>query len=77
MVFLPEVFLGALRVGTTPVTLAVLFSEPLPFAAHYTTVADILDWPEEIVDIHEHPKLARMLHILPAADLGDTRISTG
>jgi hypothetical protein len=48
MAHLPEVFASPLRVGTTPVTLAVLFSEPLLFAAHYATVADVLSWPEEI-----------------------------
>ena len=48
MAYLPEVFLGPLRVGTTPATLAVLFCEPLLFAAHYATVADVLSWPEAI-----------------------------
>lgn len=48
MAYLPEVILGPLRVGNTPVTLAVLFSEPLLFAAHYATVADVLVWSEEI-----------------------------
>ena len=48
MAYLPEVFLGPLRVGSTLATLEVLFSEPLLFAAHYATVADVLRWPEDI-----------------------------
>lgn len=48
MANLPEVLLCPLRVGTEPVTLAVLFAEPLLFAAHYATIADMLEWPDEI-----------------------------
>lgn len=45
MPYLPEAFLGPLRIGSTAATLDVLFTEPLLFAAHYATVAGILDWP--------------------------------
>jgi hypothetical protein len=48
MAHFAEVIIGPLRIGSTAATLEVLFSEPLLFAAHYTTVADILDLPEEI-----------------------------
>ena len=46
MSFLPEVYVGPLRAGSTPATLEVLFSEPLLFAAHYATIADVVKWPE-------------------------------
>ncbi|MBI5921293.1 MAG: hypothetical protein HY847_06540 [Betaproteobacteria bacterium] len=45
MAYLPEAFLGSLRIGATPATVEVLFEEPQLFVAHYATVADILDWP--------------------------------
>jgi len=48
MTFFPEVFLGPLRVGATVATSDVLHQEPLLFAAHYATVANVVTWPEKI-----------------------------
>ena len=45
---LPEVFVGPLRVGSHSATLTALFAEPLLFAAHYATIADVAEWPEAI-----------------------------
>ena len=51
MARLPEVYIGPLRIGATPATAKVLFSEPLLFAAHYATVANVVAWPEDIETI--------------------------
>lgn len=48
MAALPEVFSGPLRIGATPATLPVLFAEPLLFAAHYATIAGIVEWPDHL-----------------------------
>lgn len=48
MTFFPEVFLGPLRVGATVATSDVLHHEPLLFAAHFATVANVVTWPEKI-----------------------------
>ena len=52
--FLPEVFLGPLRVGATAATVDVLFGEPLLLAAHYATIADVVTWPKDTQATIDH-----------------------
>ena len=48
MAYLPDAFIDPLRVGAKQRTVEVLFSEPLLFAAHYATIADVVIWPKDI-----------------------------
>lgn len=48
MIFLPEAFIGVLRVGSTPATLSALLDEPMLFAAHYATISNVVTWPSDI-----------------------------
>jgi len=48
MIYLPEAFIGTLRIGCTSATADALFTEPLLFAAHYAAVNGVVTWPESI-----------------------------
>lgn len=48
MIYLPEAFVGTLRVGCTSATADALFAKPLLFAAHYATINGVVTWPESI-----------------------------
>ena len=48
MAQLPEAIAGPLRIGAEAATRKVLFAEPLLFAAHYATIADLIPWTEKI-----------------------------
>ena len=48
MALLPETIAGPLRIGAEATTRKVLFAEPLLFAAHYATIADLIPWTEKI-----------------------------
>lgn len=48
MSLIPDLLQGPLRVGSSATTVDILLAEPLVFAAHYATVASVLNWPESV-----------------------------
>jgi hypothetical protein len=53
MAYLRNIHIGPLRIGSTPAALDALLTEPLLFAAHYATIAEVTHWPPEIEAILE------------------------